>query len=130
MMFPVILFLIIVIILISSSVKICGEAERLAVYRLGRMMPLRGPGLVLIIPNIERSTRVRIGERAEIIDNMSAKFKDISIPISSAESCSAGTMVQIIGFEGPVSQGKAKVLRDTDSRREFACEKCGHVMRR
>ena len=40
------------------SVKIVNEYERVVVFRLGRLVDARGPGLVLIIPVIERATRV------------------------------------------------------------------------
>ncbi len=43
---------------IASSVKILREFERAVVFRLGRLVGARGPGLVLIIPGIEQMLRV------------------------------------------------------------------------
>ncbi len=42
-----------VLILLSAAIKIVREYERGGVFRLGRWVGLRGPGLVLIIPFIE-----------------------------------------------------------------------------
>jgi regulator of protease activity HflC (stomatin/prohibitin superfamily) len=42
-----------VLILLSAAIKIVKEYERGGVFRLGRWVGLRGPGLVLIIPFVE-----------------------------------------------------------------------------
>jgi len=44
---------IVVIILLSAAIRIVREYERGGVFRLGRWVGLRGPGLVFIIPFIE-----------------------------------------------------------------------------
>jgi len=49
---------IVVIIFLSAAIKIVQEYERGGVFRLGRFVGLRGPGLVLIIPFIERMRKV------------------------------------------------------------------------
>jgi len=48
----------VVIIILSAAIKIVQEYERGGVFRLGRFVGLRGPGLVLIIPFIERMRKV------------------------------------------------------------------------
>jgi len=52
------LIAVVVIILLSAAIKIVQEYERGGVFRLGRFVGLRGPGLVLIIPFIERMRKV------------------------------------------------------------------------
>ena len=52
------LIAVVVIILLSAALKIVQEYERGGVFRLGRWVGLRGPGLVLIIPFIERMRKV------------------------------------------------------------------------
>jgi regulator of protease activity HflC (stomatin/prohibitin superfamily) len=44
--------------LLASAVKIVREYERLVVFRLGRLVGPRGPGITIIIPGIERFVRV------------------------------------------------------------------------
>jgi regulator of protease activity HflC (stomatin/prohibitin superfamily) len=44
---------IVVVILLSAALKVVREYERGGVFRLGRFVGLRGPGLVVIIPFIE-----------------------------------------------------------------------------
>jgi regulator of protease activity HflC (stomatin/prohibitin superfamily) len=43
---------------ISASVRVLREYERGVVFRLGRLMEPRGPGLVLLMPTLDRMVRV------------------------------------------------------------------------
>jgi regulator of protease activity HflC (stomatin/prohibitin superfamily) len=45
-------------VLIFSSVKILNEYERGVIFRLGSYAGVRGPGLIILIPGIEKMTKV------------------------------------------------------------------------
>jgi len=47
-----------VIMLLANTIKVVQEYERGGVFRLGRFVGLRGPGLVFLIPFIERMRKV------------------------------------------------------------------------
>jgi regulator of protease activity HflC (stomatin/prohibitin superfamily) len=49
---------VVVLVFLSAAIKIVQEYERGAVFRLGRFVGLRGPGLVFLIPFIERIWKV------------------------------------------------------------------------
>ncbi len=49
---------ILALIFLWMSVNIVNEYQRVVVFRLGRLVASRGPGLVLIIPLIERAVRL------------------------------------------------------------------------
>ena len=49
---------VVVVVLLSAAIKVVREYERVGVFRLGRFVGLRGPGLVLIIPFIETVRKV------------------------------------------------------------------------
>lgn len=51
-------FGIIVAILIISGIKIMKEYQRAVIFRLGRMVGARGPGIIYVIPLIEKMIRV------------------------------------------------------------------------
>jgi regulator of protease activity HflC (stomatin/prohibitin superfamily) len=51
-------FGIIVLILIISGIKILKEYERAVVFRLGRMVFPRGPGITYVIPLVEKMLRI------------------------------------------------------------------------
>ena len=58
MSFLFILFL--VVYFLSSAIKILKEYERGVVFRLGRIIPVKGPGLVLIWPLIDKLVKVSL----------------------------------------------------------------------
>ena len=51
-------FVIIVVILIVSGIKILKEYERGVIFRLGRMVSPRGPGITYILPLVEKMVRI------------------------------------------------------------------------
>jgi hypothetical protein len=52
----------ITLLMLASSIRIVREDTRLSVYRLGRYLGDKGPGLVLLIPVIDRGVLKRLGE--------------------------------------------------------------------
>lgn len=72
-------------LLVTSAVKILPEYERGVVFRLGRIRPVRGPGLVFLIPGIERLVRISLRlivldvEKQEVItrDNVSIRVNAV-----------------------------------------------------
>lgn len=59
---PVSLVVIVILVLyvLASSIRILAEYERGVVFRLGRMVGVRGPGLILLVPFIERMVKVSL----------------------------------------------------------------------
>lgn len=55
---PGLTFIIVVAALIISGVKILKEYERAVIFRLGRMVGARGPGLTYVIPGVEKMVRM------------------------------------------------------------------------
>jgi regulator of protease activity HflC (stomatin/prohibitin superfamily) len=56
-------FLFIAIALIIFAVKtivLAKEGERVVVFRLGKLMRVHGPGMVIIVPFIDRVVKVRL----------------------------------------------------------------------
>ncbi len=56
--FLVVIFL--VLYFLSSAIKILKEYERGVVFRLGRLIPVKGPGLVIIWPIIDKLVKVSL----------------------------------------------------------------------
>jgi len=55
---PIIIVVLVVLVLISMAVKIVAEYERGVIFRLGRLIGAKGPGLFLIIPFVDRMVKV------------------------------------------------------------------------
>ncbi len=49
---------IIILIILASSIKIIREYERVVVFRLGRLIGAKGPGVVIILPVIDRFRKI------------------------------------------------------------------------
>ena len=58
----VVLFAIIAILFLTRAIKIIPEYQRLVVFRLGRLIGTKGPGLVILIPFIDKGTKVDLRE--------------------------------------------------------------------
>lgn len=50
--------IVVVLFFLISAIKVVREYERLVVFRLGRLIGEKGPGLVLVIPLIDRTIKV------------------------------------------------------------------------
>lgn len=60
--FPFTLVIVVIFILyvLASSIRILNEYERGVVFRLGRMVGVRGPGLIILVPFIEKMVKVSL----------------------------------------------------------------------
>ncbi|NTU90691.1 MAG: slipin family protein [Chlorobiaceae bacterium] len=56
--FNMLLVLVLLVAFFVSAVKILSEYERAVVFRLGRVIGAKGPGLIILIPYIDRMVRV------------------------------------------------------------------------
>jgi regulator of protease activity HflC (stomatin/prohibitin superfamily) len=54
------LLALLVIAFALPSIRVLREYERAVVFRLGRLLPVRGPGLVVLIPGLDRMVRVEL----------------------------------------------------------------------
>lgn len=57
---PLITVVILVILFLSSAIKILKEYERGVVFRLGRVIAAKGPGIIIIIPMIDKLTKISL----------------------------------------------------------------------
>jgi regulator of protease activity HflC (stomatin/prohibitin superfamily) len=52
------IIIVLLLLILSTSIKVVNEYERGVIFRLGRLTGARGPGLFIIIPFIDRMVRV------------------------------------------------------------------------
>jgi len=57
---PLIILGFFVIVLLSSMIRILKEYERGVIFRLGRVVGFKGPGLILLIPIVDKMVRVSL----------------------------------------------------------------------
>ena len=71
----------IALMFLASALKIVPEYQRLVVFRLGRCIGERGPGLIILIPFIDRAVRVDLREQVREIPAQTSITAD-NAPIS------------------------------------------------
>jgi len=57
-MFPLLVVIVVAVMFLSSAIKILNEYERGVIFRLGRVIGAKGPGLIILIPVVDRMVRV------------------------------------------------------------------------
>lgn len=77
----VIAIIVVLVIAVSSFVKVVAEYQRLVVFRLGRCIGELGPGLVILIPAVDRAVWVDLRESFLEIPEQTCITKD-NAPIS------------------------------------------------
>jgi regulator of protease activity HflC (stomatin/prohibitin superfamily) len=63
-------------IFVANAIRIVPEYQRLVVFRLGRSVGAKGPGIVLLIPVIDRAVKVDLREQVREIPHQTAITKD------------------------------------------------------
>jgi regulator of protease activity HflC (stomatin/prohibitin superfamily) len=73
--------ILLLLVFLTSAIKVVPEYQRLVVFRLGRCIGAKGPGLVLLIPFIDRPVRADLREQVREIPHQVSITKD-NAPIS------------------------------------------------
>jgi hypothetical protein len=120
------IFLVIfLIIFAASAIKTVSESQRLVVYRLGRFFGLKGPGLIFVIPGVDKCAKIGIGDQGGLIAQDLARIKGVDVPVRVDGSATIGQSIRIQSF----TDKDAVVVLDTVQTGEFVCQKCGHINR-
>lgn len=112
MYLPLTVGLVTLVVLLLMTIKIVPEYQRIVILRLGKVLPrAMGPGLVLIIPLIDRPIRVDLRETYLIVPHQTCITKDnapisIDFLIYSKVLDPIASVVQVQDFAG-ASQGIA-----------------------
>jgi regulator of protease activity HflC (stomatin/prohibitin superfamily) len=55
---PLLVVVVLVVMFLASAIKVLNEYERAVLFRLGRIRDIKGPGLIIIIPGIDKIVRI------------------------------------------------------------------------
>jgi len=62
--------------MLASAIRVVPEYQRLVVFRLGRCLGEKGPGLVILIPIVDRAVKVDLREQVREIPHQTSITKD------------------------------------------------------
>jgi regulator of protease activity HflC (stomatin/prohibitin superfamily) len=111
-----ILAVIVVVAFLVAAIKIVPEYQRLVVFRLGRLLATKGPGLVILIPFVDRGIKVDLREFYLEIPRQDSITKDnaaISIDFIMYYKVfePATSVIQVSNFAGAATNIAATTLR-------------------
>ena len=72
----IVVLLFIVIVVLTSALRVVPEYKRLVVFTLGRFREVRGPGLTLLLPFVDKGIEVDLREQEHTIYDVEATFQD------------------------------------------------------
>ena len=78
------LIIILVAFFLANAIKILNEYERGVIFRLGRVIKAKGPGLILLIPLIDRMQKVSLRLVAQDVPSQDVITRDnVSVKVSA-----------------------------------------------
>jgi len=83
-MIMITLVVIVAIIILSAAIRVLREYERGVIFRLGRLVGEKGPGLILLIPIVDRMVRISLRVIAMDVEPQDVITKDnVSIKVDA-----------------------------------------------
>ncbi len=84
MLYTVIAIVILVLFFLSAALRILNEYERGVIFRLGRVLAAKGPGLIILIPVIDKMIRVSLRLVALDVDPQDVITRDnVSVKVNA-----------------------------------------------
>jgi len=83
-MLTTIAIIVIVILFLSAAIRILNEYERAVVFRLGRLLKFKGPGLIILIPVVDKMVKVSLRLVAMDVDPQDVITRDnVSVKVNA-----------------------------------------------
>jgi regulator of protease activity HflC (stomatin/prohibitin superfamily) len=83
-MIPIITVVVLVLLFLYSAIKILNEFERGVIFRLGRVIDAKGPGLIILIPIVDRMVKVSMRLVAMDVDPQDVITRDnVSVKVNA-----------------------------------------------
>lgn len=81
---PAIAILVLLVFFLSAALRILNEYERGVIFRLGRLIGAKGPGLIILIPLIDKMTKVSLRLVAMDVDPQDVITRDnVSVKVNA-----------------------------------------------
>ena len=81
---PLITVLVLVLFFLWTAIKVLNEYERGVIFRLGRVIKAKGPGLIILIPVVDRMVKVSMRLIAMDVDPQDVITRDnVSVKVNA-----------------------------------------------
>ncbi len=82
--YPLIAIIILIIFFLSAALRILNEYERGVIFRLGRVIAAKGPGLIILIPIVDKMIKVSLRLVAMDVDPQDVITRDnVSVKVNA-----------------------------------------------
>ncbi len=121
---PLVALLLVVLVLLLGSVRIAQEYQRAVIFRFGRLVGLRGPGLFLKIPWVERAAIVDTRTITRQLETQETVTRDgVAVRLNAVvwyrAADPARTIVAVENWKDAVQQAAETAMRDTVGQNEL-----------
>ncbi|MBW2251070.1 MAG: slipin family protein, partial [Deltaproteobacteria bacterium] len=83
-LYPIIAIIALVIFFLSAAIRILNEYERGVIFRLGRVIASKGPGLIILIPIVDKMVKVSLRLVAMDVDPQDVITRDnVSVKVNA-----------------------------------------------
>ena len=83
-LYPIIAIIVLVIFFLSAAIRILNEYERGVIFRLGRVIASKGPGLIILIPIVDKMIKVSLRLVAMDVDPQDVITRDnVSVKVNA-----------------------------------------------
>jgi len=118
------IILILIILFLSSAIRILREYERGAVFRLGRILKAKGPGLIILIPVIDKMVKISMRIIALDVPSQDVITKDnVSVQVNAVIYYRVvdpvNAVIQVENYNFATSQLAQTTLRSVCGAREL-----------
>ena len=81
---PLVFLVVVVVLFLATAIKILNEYERGVIFRLGRVIQAKGPGLIILIPVVDRMIKVSMRIVAMDVDPQDVITRDnVSVKVNA-----------------------------------------------
>jgi regulator of protease activity HflC (stomatin/prohibitin superfamily) len=83
-MYPVIAIVVLTVFFLSAAIRILNEYERGVIFRLGRVIKAKGPGLIILIPIVDKMVKVSMRLVVMDVDSQDVITRDnVSVKVNA-----------------------------------------------
>lgn len=83
-MYPVIVIVVLAVFFLSAAIRILNEYERGVIFRLGRVIKAKGPGLIILIPIVDKMVKVSMRLVVMDVDSQDVITRDnVSVKVNA-----------------------------------------------
>ncbi len=110
---PFIVFLGVIMIILLTGIQVASDSERFLIYRLGRYLGLKGPGICFVVVGTDKCVKICREDRGQLLSSGWARINGVEAPVQIEGPAEIGQSVRVTGF----GKDYAIVVADSDSKR-------------